>query len=189
MRPQTLEPDPGHAGAGSLEETMAEQATRPSSAAIGTAARRWRTVARGCSITVEVLRRQEVKRLRPRPNPDVNSYWVCDYGRHHYEWINQADRVDAPLARGDEVVHHRIGIQRKNRDFARLRHPPRLRWVSGERIGGRAVTSLRGLRIFAEFAFEGLTDAERERVALASGNQTEHSRLQRIARRIDGRRW
>jgi NADH-quinone oxidoreductase subunit G len=38
-------------------------------------------------------------RLRPRPNPEVNSYWMCDYGRHRYEWLNLADRVQAPLVR------------------------------------------------------------------------------------------
>jgi NADH-quinone oxidoreductase subunit G len=41
-----------------------------------------------------------VMRLRPRVNPDVNSYWMCDYGRHRYEWINVQDRVETPLIRG-----------------------------------------------------------------------------------------
>jgi NADH-quinone oxidoreductase subunit G len=54
----------------------------------------------GCNVKLDT-RDNLVMRMRPRLNPDVNSYWVCDYGRHHYEWINQADRVAAPLARGD----------------------------------------------------------------------------------------
>ena len=52
----------------------------------------------GCNIKVDV-RDNLVMRLRPRTNPDVNSYWMCDYGRHRYEWMNQTDRVEAPLVR------------------------------------------------------------------------------------------
>ena len=36
---------------------------------------------RGCSISVEVLRRGDVKRIRPVFNPDVNQWWMCDTGR------------------------------------------------------------------------------------------------------------
>jgi NADH-quinone oxidoreductase subunit G len=52
----------------------------------------------GCNIKVDT-RDNVVMRLRPRPNPEVNSYWMCDYGRHRYEWLNLADRVQAPLVR------------------------------------------------------------------------------------------
>ena len=30
-----------------------------------------------------------MQRLKPRHNPDVNSYWMCDYGRYRYEWMNR----------------------------------------------------------------------------------------------------
>jgi NADH-quinone oxidoreductase subunit G len=53
----------------------------------------------GCNIRIDT-RDNLVMRLRPRTNPDVNSYWMCDYGRHRYEWINVLDRVEAPLMRG-----------------------------------------------------------------------------------------
>jgi NADH-quinone oxidoreductase subunit G len=43
-----------------------------------------------------------VLRVRPRLNPAVNSYWICDYGRHQYEWINQPGRVQTPMARGQD---------------------------------------------------------------------------------------
>ncbi len=55
----------------------------------------------GCNIRLDA-RDDLVMRLRPRLNPDVNSYWMCDYGRHHYEWINMENRVPAPLVPGTE---------------------------------------------------------------------------------------
>ena len=40
-----------------------------------------------------------VVRLRPRPNDDVNKYFMCDHGRLNYRWMNRQDRVDVPLVR------------------------------------------------------------------------------------------
>lgn len=58
----------------------------------------------GCNIRIDT-RDNLVQRLRPRANPDVNSYWMCDYGRHSYEWMNGTDRIEAPLVRdGDRLV-------------------------------------------------------------------------------------
>jgi NADH-quinone oxidoreductase subunit G len=54
----------------------------------------------GCNVRIDT-RDNLVMRMRPRPNPDVNSYWMCDYGRLNYEWINHADRIEAPLVRDD----------------------------------------------------------------------------------------
>jgi NADH-quinone oxidoreductase subunit G len=42
----------------------------------------------GCNITLDT-RDNLVQRLKPRHNPDVNSYWMCDYGRYRYEWMNR----------------------------------------------------------------------------------------------------
>jgi NADH-quinone oxidoreductase subunit G len=52
----------------------------------------------GCNVKIDT-RDNLVMRLRPRLNPHVNSYWMCDYGRLGYEWINRTDRFDAPLVR------------------------------------------------------------------------------------------
>jgi NADH-quinone oxidoreductase subunit G len=52
----------------------------------------------GCNIRID-SRDNLVQRLKPRPNPDVNSYWMCDYGRYRYEWMNAGNRVEAPLVR------------------------------------------------------------------------------------------
>jgi NADH-quinone oxidoreductase subunit G len=40
-----------------------------------------------------------VVRLRPRPNEDVNQYFMCDHGRLTYRWLNRQDRVDLPHVR------------------------------------------------------------------------------------------
>ena len=52
----------------------------------------------GCNMRIDT-RDNVVQRLKPRPNPDVNSYWMCDYGRYNYEWMNNKDRIEAPLVR------------------------------------------------------------------------------------------
>lgn len=52
----------------------------------------------GCNVRIEV-RDNLVMRMRPRANPEVNSYWMCDYGRHRYEWMNETGRVEAPRVR------------------------------------------------------------------------------------------
>src|SRR3989338_5459563 len=46
----------------------------------------------GCNIKVSVLN-NEVKRLEPRFNPDVNQYWMCDEGRMNYKYINSPLRL------------------------------------------------------------------------------------------------
>jgi len=51
---------------------------------------------RGCNIRAGV-RNNEVMRLEPRPNPNVNDYWMCDYGRlNAYPHVN-GDRINAAL--------------------------------------------------------------------------------------------
>ncbi len=52
----------------------------------------------GCNMIVET-RDNTVVRLRPRPNDDVNKYFMCDYGRLNYRWMNRQDRVDVPMVR------------------------------------------------------------------------------------------
>jgi NADH-quinone oxidoreductase subunit G len=52
----------------------------------------------GCNMMVET-RDNVVVRLRPRPNDDVNKYFMCDHGRLNYRWLNRQDRVDVPHVR------------------------------------------------------------------------------------------
>jgi NADH-quinone oxidoreductase subunit G len=46
-----------------------------------------------------------VMRLRPRPNEEVNKYFMCDYGRLNYRWMNRQDRVDVPMIRHGAGLH------------------------------------------------------------------------------------
>ncbi|MFT7486734.1 MAG: NADH-quinone oxidoreductase subunit G [Candidatus Paceibacteria bacterium] len=61
---------------------------------------------RGCSTSVEVLRKGEVLRIRPRYNAEVNRWWMCDSGRFALEDANPADRVPAQVRgqQGLEIV-------------------------------------------------------------------------------------
>ena len=57
----------------------------------------------GCNMIVET-RDNMVVRLRPRPNDDVNKYFMCDHGRLTYRWMNRQDRVDVPMVRHGETL-------------------------------------------------------------------------------------
>jgi NADH-quinone oxidoreductase subunit G len=54
----------------------------------------------GCNIKADT-RDNTIVRLRPRVNPDVNAYWMCDYGRYRYEWLNRSEtryaNIDFPV--------------------------------------------------------------------------------------------
>jgi len=60
--------------------------------------------ARGCNMKMWV-RNNEVLRLTPRLNPDVNDYWMCDAGRlTTFASVNAADRIAGPLVRRDDAL-------------------------------------------------------------------------------------
>jgi NADH-quinone oxidoreductase subunit G len=54
----------------------------------------------GCNVTLE-HRRGEIKRYKPRFNPEVNDYWMCDFGRGTHERYREEPRLLAPLVRAD----------------------------------------------------------------------------------------
>ena len=61
----------------------------------------------GCNIEIGAKENQIV-RLKPRYNADVNAYWMCDYGRKHLVMSNRGARIDLPLVRRNgelEAVH------------------------------------------------------------------------------------
>lgn len=64
----------------------------------------------GCNIRIDA-RDNLTLRLRPRPNPEVNSYWMCDYGRYNYEWFNRPERLESPLVRGEDDRFHTTSWQ------------------------------------------------------------------------------
>ncbi|MFL5575417.1 MAG: molybdopterin-dependent oxidoreductase [Gemmatimonadaceae bacterium] len=57
----------------------------------------------GCNAILET-RDNVVVRMRPRSNEEVNEFYLCDYGRLNYRWINRQDRVEAPLVRQREAL-------------------------------------------------------------------------------------
>ena len=61
------------------------------------------TICTGCSRNCSIragVRNNEVLRLEPRPNPNVNDYWMCDYGRlNAYPHVNAEDRMQGAKKR------------------------------------------------------------------------------------------
>jgi NADH-quinone oxidoreductase subunit G len=58
----------------------------------------------GCNVTLDT-RDDVVVRVRPRPNLEVNRYFICDHGRMNYRWMNRGDRIEAPLVRRGGELH------------------------------------------------------------------------------------
>ncbi len=52
----------------------------------------------GCNVMIET-RENQIVRMRPRPNEEVNAFFMCDYGRLNYRWMNRRDRAEKPLVR------------------------------------------------------------------------------------------
>ena len=52
----------------------------------------------GCNSIIET-RDNVVVRMRPRANEEVNQFFLCDYGRLNYRWLNGRDRLEMPMAR------------------------------------------------------------------------------------------
>ena len=58
----------------------------------------------GCSIKVEE-NQDRVYRLKPRENPHVNQWWMCDEGRYGWKHVHDARprHAAAPAREGDEL--------------------------------------------------------------------------------------
>jgi len=69
--------------------------------------------ARGCNIQIHYNREREwrghiakgdrVMRLKPRYNPDVNQWWMCDVGRYGYKFIDQNRLVEPATVRDGQL--------------------------------------------------------------------------------------
>jgi NADH-quinone oxidoreductase subunit G len=64
--------------------------------------------ARGCNIEVHTSRRRphhnqgrRIARIKPRYNPEVNRWWICDDGRYGFRWIDDDGRLLAPARRAN----------------------------------------------------------------------------------------
>ena len=59
---------------------------------------------RGCNTHVWV-RKNEILRLTPRFNEEVNSYWMCDSGRlDTFKFVNAKERLHSPMIRKDGAL-------------------------------------------------------------------------------------
>ncbi|MBI4718776.1 MAG: (2Fe-2S)-binding protein [Planctomycetes bacterium] len=54
--------------------------------------------ATGCSIRIDHAD-GVVYRLKPRYNPKVNAWWMCDEGRYGWKYVHDRKRITAPLVR------------------------------------------------------------------------------------------
>jgi NADH-quinone oxidoreductase subunit G len=54
---------------------------------------------RGCSMEIQ-SKRDQIYRIRPRHNPEVNGYWMCDEGRLNYKFVNE-NRIGRPTCRSE----------------------------------------------------------------------------------------
>ncbi len=60
--------------------------------------------AHGCNISVHFNTElcwkndgKRIMRIKPRHNPHVNDYWMCDLGRYNYDWAEDTSRIKRPL--------------------------------------------------------------------------------------------
>ena len=51
--------------------------------------------ATGCSIDIEE-NQERVYRIKPRPNPNINQWWMCDDGRYQFRYIHDPERMTSP---------------------------------------------------------------------------------------------
>ena len=64
--------------------------------------------ARGCNTNIWI-RNNEILRLTPRDNEEVNSSWMCDEGRvNSFKFVSSDNRVNGPMIR-KEGVHVEVG--------------------------------------------------------------------------------
>ena len=66
--------------------------------------RRHRSVCTGCSVGCSIWveeNQDQIYRLKPRENPHVNKWWICNQGRYGYHHVHDAKRLAAPRLRKD----------------------------------------------------------------------------------------
>lgn len=68
---------------------------------------------KGCNVHLDHFR-NEVQRYRPRYNPEVNDYWMCDSGRLTYSTIHE-DRLLKPVTNGAETTWHDVAEKFKTK--------------------------------------------------------------------------
>ena len=102
----------------------------------------------GCNITVEwdkarphAYKKARVMRLKPRLNPNVNDYWICDHGRYNYHFIDE-NRILHPQ-RKDELISWEQALETMAQTIKPLKDSKRL-----NRIGVLASAQLTNEDLF-----------------------------------------
>jgi NADH-quinone oxidoreductase subunit G len=78
----------------------------------------------GCSIHVEE-NQDQIYRLKPRENPHVNQWWMCDEGRYGYKYVHSDRRVTQLERRGEdgyETLEWGVAEQRLRQDLEAAGH-------------------------------------------------------------------
>ena len=85
---------------------------------------------RGCNIEIHDNRERahrphiadgaRVMRLKPRYNPDVNKWWMCDEGRYGYQFIDQNRLLQARPGTWDAAMGQLAGAVMRLRETKRL---------------------------------------------------------------------
>jgi NADH-quinone oxidoreductase subunit G len=67
-----------------------------------------KTICQGCSSGCNIdlwVRNNQIMRLTPRQNDEVNSYWMCDHGRlETFKYVNADNRIDGPYLRREGTL-------------------------------------------------------------------------------------
>ena len=82
----------------------------------------------GCNITLE-HRQGKIRRYKPRANPEVNDYWMCDYGRSTAQRYAVATRLAAPRRRADLAAGDSISWSRLWASLFRRCSTPAALWL------------------------------------------------------------
>jgi len=108
--------------------------------------------AAGCNIIVESIGAKvyklgyQVYRIRPRPNTEINGYFICDEGRFDYQWLNSEDRLWA------STVTHEGHLDVIRTAAAIARAAPALKEIVGKH-GAAAVAGIGSARCTNEENF------------------------------------
>ena len=108
----------------------------------------------GCNITLDT-RDEVVVRVRPRPNLEVNRYFICDHGRMHYKWMNRGDRIEAPLVRTGAELRATDWDEALDRVAAILRGAEGRTAVALVSPGASSEALALAKRVFAGFTWTG----------------------------------
>ncbi len=82
----------------------------------------------GCSIWIEE-NQQRIYRIKPRENPFVNKWWICNFGRYDYPHVHDPRRLSIPHTPCAEVGTRRVPAtwsEVRNRLEKDIRHAGRL---------------------------------------------------------------